>query len=61
MKIFQQHLHLKNKRGFHLITSDVIHAIPQIKEINKGICQVFIHHTSASLTINENADHTVRK
>lgn len=61
MIIFQQGLTLKKKRGFHLITSEVVNAMPHIKEIQKGICQVFIQHTSASLTINENADPTVRK
>ncbi len=62
MKIFQQQLRLQEKkRGFHLVTSEVIHAMPQIKEIQTGICHVFIQHTSASITINENADPTVRK
>lgn len=62
MKIFQQTLHLKErKRGFHLITTEIIQAFPQISEMKTGICQIFIQHTSASLTINENADPTVRK
>lgn len=62
MKIFQQTLKLPHKRrGFHLITSEIVHALPEIREIKTGICQVFIQHTSASLTINENADPTVRK
>ncbi len=62
MMIFQQSLQLKEKkRGFHLITPDVVHALPQISKIKEGICQIFIQHTSASLTINENADPTVRK
>lgn len=62
MKIFQQHIRLKErKRGFHLITTEVVQALPQTGEIKTGICQVFIQHTSASLTINENADPTVRK
>ena len=60
MKIFQQQLTIKKKRGFHLITAEVLHALPEIKQITTGICQVFIQHTSASLTINENADPTVR-
>lgn len=47
-------------RGFHLITDHVYDAIPEIGDINVGILQVFIKHTSASLTINENADPTVR-
>ncbi len=62
MKIYQQTLQLKErKRGFHLITEEVLQALPQISEIKSGICQVFIQHTSASLTINEDADPTVRK
>ncbi|WP_428659830.1 secondary thiamine-phosphate synthase enzyme YjbQ [Runella sp.] len=62
MKIIQQQLRLKaRKRGFHLITSEVIQALPQLREIKTGMCQVFIQHTSASLTINENADPTVRQ
>lgn len=62
MKVFQQTISLPNKkRGFHLVTKEVISAMPELKEITAGICQVFIQHTSASLTINENADPTVRK
>jgi secondary thiamine-phosphate synthase enzyme len=62
MKIYQQALQLKErKRGFHIITAEVLYALPQINEIKTGMCQVFIQHTSASLTINENADPTVRK
>lgn len=61
MKFFQEQIKLKPYlRGFHLITDEVLRAIPQIKEINIGQLQVFIKHTSASLTINENADYTVR-
>ena len=62
MKIVQHSIELaERKRGFHLITNEVIRAMPEISEIKTGICQVFIRHTSASLTINENADPTVRK
>jgi secondary thiamine-phosphate synthase enzyme len=62
MKIHQQQLHLtQRKRGFHLITAEVVNALPQISEFKTGILQIFIQHTSASLTINENADPTVRK
>jgi len=61
MKMYQQTIQLRERRrGFHLITSEVMHALPQISELQTGICQVFIQHTSASLTINENADPTVR-
>jgi secondary thiamine-phosphate synthase enzyme len=62
MKVFQQALQLRaHQRGFHLITAEVQQALPQLREISAGICQVFIQHTSASLTINENADPTVRE
>ena len=61
MRIFQQALSLRERRrGFHIITDEVENALPEIREIKTGICQVFIQHTSASLTINENADPTVR-
>ena len=49
------------RRGFHLITHEILAAIPEIKEIKVGMLQVFMKHTSASLTINENADPTVRQ
>lgn len=62
MKIYQQEITLpERRRGFHLITNEIVRALPQIAEIQTGLCQVFIQHTSASLTINENADPTVRK
>lgn len=48
-------------RGIHLITRRIIQEIPEIKGISMGMLQVFIKHTSASLTINENADSTVRE
>ena len=61
MKIYQQSIQLhERKRGFHLITTEVVNALPQISELKTGIMQIFIQHTSASLTINENADPTVR-
>ena len=47
-------------RGFHLITRHVVDALPELKDFNVGMLQVFIQHTSASLTINENADPDVR-
>ena len=47
-------------RGFHLITSAVVDALPDLEKIEIGLLHVFIHHTSASLTINENADPDVR-
>jgi secondary thiamine-phosphate synthase enzyme len=48
------------RRGFHLITREVISAIPELQNVRIGILQVFLQHTSASLTINENADPDVR-
>ena len=61
MKMYQRSITLRERRrGFHLITTEVLGAMPEIREIRKGLCQVFIQHTSASLTINENADPTVR-
>lgn len=49
------------RRGFHLITRELVQAFPEIGKIDRGLLQVFIQHTSASLTINENADPTVRQ
>ena len=47
-------------RGFHLITHHIERELPQLYRINTGIAHIFIKHTSAGLTINENADPTVR-
>lgn len=57
----QKEIQLKPfSRGFHLITEIIKHEFPVYKKITKGFLKVFIKHTSASLTINENADPTVR-
>ena len=48
-------------RGFHIITDLIINEVPEIEKINIGVLHLFIKHTSASLTLNENADQTVRK
>jgi len=48
-------------RGCHLVTREVLAAIPELKEFQIGMLHVFIQHTSASLTINENADADVRR
>jgi secondary thiamine-phosphate synthase enzyme len=62
MQIHQQQIQIsQQKRGFHLITSEIVRSMPQIGNIKTGMCQVFIQHTSASLSVNENADPTVRK
>lgn len=47
-------------RGFHLITDEVVEALPELRSVRIGLLQVFIKHTSAGLTLNENADPTVR-
>jgi secondary thiamine-phosphate synthase enzyme len=62
MKCFQKTIKLRPySRGFHIITDVIINEFPELKSIEAGILHVFIQHTSAGLTINENADPTVRK
>ncbi len=61
-QFFQTELRLRSlPAGYHLITDEIENAIPEIRAIQTGYLQVFIKHTSAALTINENADPTVRK
>jgi len=61
MKFYQKEIVLHPfSRGFHLITSTILNEFEEIKNIKTGQLQVFIKHTSASLTINENADPSVR-
>lgn len=47
-------------RGFHLITDEILNQLPELPSYRVGICQLFLQHSSASLTINENADPDVR-
>ncbi|MGB5173094.1 secondary thiamine-phosphate synthase enzyme YjbQ [Eudoraea sp.] len=62
MQLYQKEIVLRPySRGFHLITSIIRDEFPEIERIQMGFLQVFIKHTSASLTINENADPTVRQ
>jgi len=56
----QRTIELSRSRGFHLITRDVLGAVPELEDVAVGMLQVFMRHTSASLTINENADPSVR-
>lgn len=57
----QRQIALKARsRGFHLITREIEQALPELAEFKVGMLHVFIQHTSASLTINENADPDVR-
>src|SRR5699024_10048328 len=59
---FQTEIRLPAKsRGFHIITDEVVSQLPRLKEIETGIAHIFIQHTSASLTVNENADPSVRR
>ncbi len=61
MEWFQTDLSLQAKpRGFHLITRQVVAAATELANFRVGLMQVFIQHTSASLTLNENADPDVR-
>jgi secondary thiamine-phosphate synthase enzyme len=46
-------------RGFHLVTDEVVEALPELRKTEVGLLHVFIQHTSASITINENADRDV--
>jgi secondary thiamine-phosphate synthase enzyme len=48
-------------RGFHLITDELLLELPEMRDFKIGMMNIFIMHTSASLTINENADPTVRQ
>lgn len=57
----QKQLQLKPRhRGFHLVTDELLTQLPELHHIEIGLLHLFIQHTSASLTINENADPTVR-
>lgn len=59
---FQKEIKLKARsRGFHLVTEEILQQLPELKDFKTGILTVFIKHTSAGLTINENADSTVRE
>ncbi len=48
-------------RGFHLVTREVLDALPELRDVEVGLCHLFIQHTSASLTLNENASPDVRR
>jgi secondary thiamine-phosphate synthase enzyme len=48
-------------RGFHLVTSEIVDAVPELGSLSRGIASVFMQHTSASLTLNENASPDVRR
>lgn len=48
-------------RGFHLVTREIVEAVPELGQLRVGMAHVFIQHTSASLTLNENASPDVRR
>ncbi len=57
----QKTIHLRPRpRGFHLITQEIMRQFPEVEQVDVGWLQIFIQHTSAALTINENADPDVR-
>ncbi len=61
MAWFQKEIRLQAKsRGFHLITHEILQRTPEVSEFRIGLAHIFIMHTSAALTINENADPDVR-
>ena len=58
----QKEIRLKpRRRGFHLITDELLSELSELRNLKVGMMNVFIMHTSASLTINENAEPTVRQ
>lgn len=59
---FQHTLTLPPKRrGFHLVTREIVDAVPELAQVRVGLLHVWIQHTSASLTVNENASPDVRR
>jgi secondary thiamine-phosphate synthase enzyme len=61
MEWIQRQFELRERpRGFHLVTREVVEHLPELADIGAGILHLFIRHTSASLTINENASPDVR-
>lgn len=61
MSWFQKEVILSSKRrGFHLVTQEIVSQIPELRTISVGLAHIFIQHSSASLALNENADPTVR-
>jgi secondary thiamine-phosphate synthase enzyme len=61
MWIQKQILLSARPRGFHLVTDEVVGHLPELAGIDKGLAHFFLQHTSASLSVNENADASVRR
>jgi len=58
----QHHITLNPRpRGVHLVTGEIAAALPQLRDLRVGLAHIFIRHTSASLTLNENASSDVRR
>ena len=58
----QKQIQLKARtRGFHLVTDEIVRQLPELNNFGVGVMHVFMQHTSASLTLNENADPCVRQ
>ena len=59
---FQRQITLRpRERGFHLVTREIVDAVPELADLRVGLAHIFIRHTSASLTLNENASPDVRR
>ncbi len=62
MPWFQREITLRSRpRGVHLVTNEIVDALPELGDLNIGVAHLFIRHTSASLTLNENASPDVRR
>ncbi|NPA29785.1 MAG: YjbQ family protein [Epsilonproteobacteria bacterium] len=62
MEIFQATLRLEPKRrGVHLVTREILSQLPELSHIQRGTLHLFLQHTSAALSLNENADPDVRR
>ena len=62
MSFYQKEMTLTAKsRGFHLVTQEILSQLPELHDFNVGLAHIFIQHTSASLSLNENADPSVRQ
>lgn len=61
MNVIQKEISFEPKRrGFHLVTDEFLQKVPEIKNINLGTINIFLKHTSVSISLNENCDTTVR-
>ena len=62
MAFSQHHVSLRARpRGVHLVTREIVDALPELRDLQIGLAHIFIRHTSASLTLNENASPDVRR